>query len=292
MRKGRGRVTASPVPETLKFITSPSFPTQPPALTAGQDRTEPNPPIPQHEKRANHPECVRQATNTYPRQSLPQQRARPAHSLENRFENRRPPLKSPQSPGPGAHSGEAPRPQPPSPTSGPRGRGCPMVPSAPAGCRQSQGPVPLVGQQRPEKQARSSTRSLPTAGPARGAPGAMPRPGPRARPAPASAEGTGERDTAQRRDGHPCPARGGRDEPRETRSERQGTGWVVSAQLCGLWAGFDIAALSECRFHREHGSPLRARTLQEGEAKVPRRHRETGFGHGNRLKKPVQIHNY
>lgn len=200
MQKGRGRVTASPAPGTPKFIPLPSFPTQAPALTTGQDCTVPNPPTSQHEKRANHPECVRQAKNTSSRQSLPQQRARAGDS----FENRRPALKSPPCPEPAPLRG---------------------TPAAAAARTHLRPPRPRVrhGAVRacrvPSLSLGSSSRrsspeqpkELPYTGPARRASGALPRPGPRARPVPAPLRAPRPLpgpDTAQGRDGYPSPRPG------------------------------------------------------------------------------------
>lgn len=145
-------------------------------------------------------------------------------------------------------------------------RAC-RVPSEPAGCRPSRG-APAAGEPAP-----NSTRSLLRAAPPAGVLGAGPRPGPRARPAPAPAESTAaaaRTGTRPRgRDGHPRPAPAGREEPREAPSELKGSNSVISAQLCCVWWGFEIGARCECRFYREHGFPLRGRTLQEREARVP-----------------------
>lgn len=194
VRKGRGRVRAAPAPGTLKFthITRGS---QPSAHSADR-RAGPHRPKRAHltARKTRKPSrvCVRQATNTSPRHSLPQERARAARSLQNRR------LKSPQCPGPGARSGPS-RPHPPPAPAAAGAPWCPQrqpgavrasrVPSKPAGSR----PFPSLWRgssgrrsspEQPEEpphsrpRPRGSGRAAQARPPARPAPAPLRDPGP------------------------------------------------------------------------------------------------------------------
>lgn len=145
-----------------------------------------------------------------------------------------------------------------------------MVPSEPAGCRQSlPGAVPLAGHQQPENpprtaQGASLERPRPLGSGAHGpgpAPGPAPCPPPLRAPRPLPGPGHGPEGGT----GTPAPPRLGVRSPGRRRASRREAARLFQPNFAAC--GGD--SRSECRFHREHGSPLRGRTLQEREARVP-----------------------